>query len=334
MNTGAPVCRRENLNSRSMRSDQTTNGLTPLLVVLGPTASGKTALAVNLAYRSGGEILSADSRQVYRGMDIGSGKDLSEYTLSAPDGRKVEIPYHLIDVADAGEEYNLFRYQQAFDATYADICARQKTPVLCGGSGLYLAAALGRKRFREVPFNAPLRKELQDRSDAELAALLASYGPLHNHTDTETRERCLRALEIAEFERKNPAQDRILPEPMVFGIRFEPEILRQRIRKRLEERLEQGMIEEVEALLQKGLKPEQLTYYGLEYKYLTLYITGQMERARMESELYFSICQFAKRQRTWFRKMEREGCPIRWIDGHLPLEEKTAQVLEAYMSLR
>lgn len=310
-----------------MQSDHTTNGLLPLLVVLGPTASGKTALAVNLAYRSDGEVLSADSRQVYRGMDIGSGKDLSEYTLSAPDGTTASVPYHLIDVADAGEEYNLFRYQQAFDAAYADICARQKTPVLCGGSGLYLSAALGRKRFRQVPFNAPLREELQDKSDAELAALLASYGPLHNHTDTQTRERCLRALEIAEFEKRNPAPERMLPEPMVFGIRFEPETLRQRIKKRLEERLEQGMIEEVEALLQKGIKPGQLTYYGLEYKYLTLYITGQMERERMESELYFSICQFAKRQRTWFRKMEREGCRIHWIDGNLPLEEKTEKIL-------
>ena len=310
-----------------MRSDQTTNGLLPLLVVLGPTASGKTALAVNLACRLNGEILSADSRQVYRGMDLGSGKDLNEYTLSAPDGTTVSVPYHLIDVADAGEEYNLFRYQQAFDDAYADICARRKTPVLCGGSGLYLAAALGRKRFREVPFNAPLRQELQTRSDAELASLLASYGPLHNHTDTETRERCLRAIEIAEFERQNPAPERIIPEPVVFGIRFEPEMLRQRIKKRLEERLQQGMIEEVSALLHQGLRPEQLTYYGLEYKYLTLYITGQMERERMESELYFSICQFAKRQRTWFRKMEREGCPIHWIDGNLPLEEKTARIL-------
>lgn len=304
-----------------MRNDFTKDGLRPLLVVLGPTASGKTALAVKLAECLGGEVLSADSRQVYRGMDIGSGKDLSEYG---------DIPYHLIDVADAGEEYNLFRYQQAFDTAYADICRRKKIPVLCGGSGLYLAAALGRKRFREVPFNAALRHTLQAKGDTELATLLESYGPLHNHTDTETRERCLRAIEIAEFEARNPAEPRIIPTPYICGISFEPEVLRQRIRHRLEERLEQGMIEEVEALLSQGLKPEQLTYYGLEYKYLTLYIMGKMEREQMIRELYFSICQFAKRQRTWFRKMEREGYAIHWIDGNLSLEEKTQRVAQAY----
>lgn len=308
-----------------MRNDFIKDGLSPLLVVLGPTASGKTALAVKLAECLGGEVLSADSRQVYRGMDIGSGKDLSEYG---------DIPYHLIDVADAGEEYNLFRYQQAFDTAYADICRRKKIPVLCGGSGLYLAAALGRKRFREVPFNAALRYTLQAKGDAELAALLASYGPLHNHTDTETRERCLRAIEIAEFEARNPAEPRIIPTPYICGISFEPEVLRQRIRHRLEERLEQGMIEEVEALLSQGLKPEQLTYYGLEYKYLTLYITGKMEREQMIRELYFSICQFAKRQRTWFRKMEREGYAIHWIDGNLSLEEKTQRVAQAYRLIK
>ncbi|MCM1169073.1 MAG: tRNA (adenosine(37)-N6)-dimethylallyltransferase MiaA [Bacteroides sp.] len=311
-----------------MRNVFTTDGLTPLWVILGPTASGKTSLAVNLARRLDGEILSADSRQVYRGMDIGSGKDLNEYTLSDPDGSETVIPHHLIDVAEAGEEYNLFRYQQAFDAAYADICTRRKTPVLCGGSGLYLAAALGKKTFREVPCNTALRTSLQNKSDEELAQLLASYGPLHNHTDTETRERCLRALEIAEFEKRHPAPERIIPEPKVFGIRFEPEALRERIRIRLRERLENGMTEEVKALLDSGLNPEQLTYYGLEYKYLTLYITGKMERERMERELYFSICQFAKRQRTWFRKMEREGCRINWIDGNLPLEEKLQEILK------
>lgn len=314
------------INSRHMENFRAADGLTPLWVILGPTASGKTALAVHLAYRLNGEILSADSRQVYRGMDIGSGKDLKEYTVAASGGGTVKIPYHLIDVADAGEEYNLFRYQQAFDAAYADICARRRTPVLCGGSGLYLTAALGRKRFRQVPFNARLREELQHRSDAELEILLASYGPLHNHTDTETRERCLRAIEIAEFERQNPAPERLLPEPVILGIHFDPEVLRRRIRIRLEERLQQGMIEEVETLLSQGLTPGQLTYYGLEYKYLTLYITGQMERERMERELYFSICQFAKRQRTWFRKMEKDGYRIHWIDGSLSLEEKLSQI--------
>lgn len=297
---------------------QTTQTLTPLLVILGPTASGKTALAVNLARRLGGEILSADSRQVYRGMDLGTGKDLEEYA---------GVPFHLIDVAEAGEEYNLFRYQQAFDAAYADICRRHRVPVLCGGSGLYLAAALGRKRFRHVPENTALRARLQDKDDEELARLLSSYGPLHNHTDIQTRERCLRALEIAEFERSNPCPERILPPATVFGIRFEPEALRSRIKARLEQRLRQGMADEVRGLLQKGISPGQLTYYGLEYKYLTLYVTGKMPREQMERELYFAICQFAKRQRTWFRKMEKEGCAMTWIDGNAGLEEKTEKIL-------
>lgn len=305
-------------------------GLAALLVILGPTASGKTTLAVNLAARLNGEILSADSRQVYRGMDIGSGKDLSEYRFKATQtSASTQIPYHLIDVADAGEEYNLFRYQQAFDEAYADICARGKTPVLCGGSGLYLAAALGRKKFREVPCNVALRQEMRQKSDAELAALLASYGPLHNHTDTETRERCLRALEIAEFEKQNPAPERKLPPPLIFGIRFEPEELRQRIRIRLAQRLRDGMIEEVESLLAGGLEPRQLLYYGLEYKFITQYITGRVGREEMERALYFSICQFAKRQRTWFRKMEKEGYPIHWIDGNLSIAEKMEKVFES-----
>lgn len=313
-----------------MRKNLTENlELRPLLVILGPTASGKTSLAVALAYALGGEVISADSRQVYRGMDLGSGKDLAEYSYCAQaGGQRVDIPYHLIDVADAGEEYNIFRYQQAFDTAYADICRRQKQPVLCGGSGLYLAAALGRKRFVEVPENTALRSSLQDKTDEELARILASYGPLHNHTDTETRERCLRAIEIAENQRVNPAGERVIPTPNLFGICFEPEQLRQRIKFRLEERLQAGMVDEVKNLLARGLKPGQLTYYGLEYKFLTLYVTGQMDYGQMKSELYFAICQFAKRQRTWFRKMEREGWKINWIDGNLSLSEKVDAVRE------
>lgn len=307
-----------------MRENLTENlELRPLLVILGPTASGKTSLAVALACELTGEVISADSRQVYRGMDLGSGKDLAEYSYRPdPNGPSVDIPYHLINVAEAGEEYNIFRYQQAFDAAYADICRRGRVPVLCGGSGLYLSAALGRKRFVEVPENTELRATLQEKTDEELAHILASYGALHNHTDTETRERCLRAIEIAENQRLNPAEERIMPAPHIFGIHFEPEQLRRRIRQRLQERLQAGMVDEVKTLLAQGLKPGQLTYYGLEYKFLTLYVTGQIGYEQMTSELYFAICQFAKRQRTWFRKMEREGWNITWIEGSLSLSQK------------
>lgn len=299
--------------------------LTPLLVVLGPTASGKTSLAVALAHALDGEVISADSRQVYRGMDLGTGKDLDEYRVDGD-----PVPYHLIDVAEAGEEYNIYRYQQAFDRVYADISRRGKVPVLCGGSGLYLTAALGRKTFREVPFNAALRAELSKKSDADLAGLLASFGPLHNHTDTETRERCLRALEILFFERGNPAPEREIPSPVLLGIRFESEELRRRIRIRLEERLRQGMVEEVRNLLARGVEKEQLLYYGLEYKFLTRYVSGEISYGEMAEGLYHAICQFAKRQRTWFRKMEKEGYRISWIDGNLPLEDKVALAVRAW----
>lgn len=291
--------------------------LAPLLVVLGPTASGKTSLAVALARILDGEVISADSRQVYRGMDLGTGKDLDEYRTGG-----TPVVCHLVDVAEAGEEYNIFRYQQEFDRIYADLSRRGKVPVLCGGSGLYLSAALGRKTFREVPPDTVLRAELAEKSDAELADLLSSFGPLHNHTDTETRERCLRALEILFFEREHPDPGREMPPPLLLGIRFEAEDLRQRIRVRLEERLRQGMAEEVRNLLGRGLQPEQLLYYGLEYKFLTRYVLGEISYAEMDEGLYHAICQFAKRQRTWFRKMEKEGYRILWMDGNLPLEDK------------
>lgn len=305
----------------------------PMVVILGPTASGKTALAVELARRLDGEVLSADSRQVYRGMDLGTGKDLSEYSgTDARTGEAFSVSYHLMDVADAGEEYNIFRYQQAFDEAYAGIRSRGRVPVLCGGSGLYLMAALGGKRFREVPRNEGLRRSLEGKSDAGLAELLASYGPLHNHTDTETRERCLRALEIAEFERRCPDAGRVPPSSLLFGIAFEPEVLRQRIGQRLDARLQAGMVDEVRALLSSGLKPEQLIYYGLEYKFITQYLRGDFSYEEMREKLYFAICQFAKRQRTWFRKMEREGYRIEWIDGNLPVERKADLVLETVQS--
>ncbi len=278
-------------------------------VVLGPTACGKTHLAVQLAGRLNAEIIGADSRQVYRGMDLGTGKDLAEYVY---EGRPV--PYHLIDVAEPGTEYNVFLYQQAFDRVYAGLRARGVRPLLCGGSGLYLQSAIGARRFAEVPENAALRAELQGLTLAELSRRLSLYGPLHNHTDTESEARCVRAIEIAEYEAAHPDDfRRTPPEACLIGIEVAPDVLRRRIRLRLEERLEQGMVEEVAGLLRKGLQPEQLTYYGLEYRYVTDYLQGRLGLDAMREQLYTAICQFAKRQRTWFRGMERKGWKIDWL---------------------
>lgn len=278
-------------------------------VVLGPTACGKTRLAVQLAGRLGAEVIGADSRQVYREMDLGTGKDLAEYVY---EGRPV--PYHLIDVAEPGTEYNVFLYQQAFDRVYADLVSRGLRPLLCGGSGLYLQSAIGTRRFAEVPENAALRTELKGQTLAELSRRLSLYGPLHNHTDTESEARCVRAIEIAEYEATHPeAFRRTPPQAYLIGIDVPPEQLRRRIRLRLEERLAQGMVEEVAGLLRKGLRLEQLTYYGLEYRYVTDYLQGRSDMDAMREGLYTAICQFAKRQRTWFRGMERKGWAIEWI---------------------
>lgn len=278
-------------------------------VVLGPTACGKTHLAVQLAGRLKAEIIGADSRQVYREMDLGTGKDLAEYIY---EGRPV--PYHLIDVAEPGTEYNVFLYQQAFDRVYADLKARGARPLLCGGSGLYLQSAVGTRRFAEVPQDAALREELKGQTLAELSRRLSLYGPLHNHTDTESEARCVRAIEIAEYEANHPEDfRRTPPEVYLLGIEVAPEVLRRRIRLRLEERIEQGMVAEVERLLAEGLRPEQLTYYGLEYRYVTDYLTGRLTKEAMTEQLYTAICQFAKRQRTWFRGMERKGWKIDWL---------------------
>lgn len=278
-------------------------------VVLGPTACGKTRLAVQLAGRLKAEIIGADSRQVYREMDLGTGKDLSEYVY-----QNRPVPYHLIDIAEPGTEYNVFLYQQAFDKVYADILARGVRPLLCGGSGLYLQSAISSRRLAEVPENAALREELAPLSLNELSIRLSLYGPLHNHTDTESRSRCIRAIEIAEYEAKHPeAFFRTAPQVYLIGIEVEPDILRRRIRQRLDERLSQGMIEEVRALLDKGLKPEQLTYYGLEYKYVTDFLQSKTDEDTMREMLFTAICQFAKRQRTWFRGMERRGWNINWV---------------------
>jgi len=295
-----------------------------LITILGPTATGKTTLAAHLAALIGGEIISADSRQVYRGMDLGTGKDLDDFVV---DGKAV--PYHLIDIVDPGTEYNVFEFQRDFLEALKCISERGSLPILCGGTGLYLDAVLRSYRMDKVPENKLLRSELETKSDEVLIRKLKSFGTLHNTSDILSRERLIRAIEIREFEKKNPEAIQVLPEirSINFGIRFEREVIRQRITQRLETRLEEGMLEEVKHLLDGGLKPEQLTFYGLEYKYLTLHVTGEISYDEMFSSLNTAIHQFAKRQMTWFRRMEKKGVKIHWINGEISTEEKLAVMI-------
>ncbi|MDR1757112.1 MAG: tRNA (adenosine(37)-N6)-dimethylallyltransferase MiaA [Culturomica sp.] len=294
-----------------------------LLCITGPTASGKTALAVRMAAELEGEVISADSRQIYRGMDIGTGKDLGEYRYKGK-----TVPYHLIDIADAGYKYNVFQYQQDFLRVWSDCEARGVFPVLCGGSGLYIEAVLKAYRLLSVPVNAALREELEGKELGELTRILSAYRPLHNTTDTDTVKRAVRAIEIEEYYREHPVKEQEFPglEPLVIGVDVSREIRRERITCRLQERLEQGMVDEVRKLLESGIPAEDLLYYGLEYKFLTLYLTGRLEYREMVEKLNVAIHQFAKRQMTWFRKMERDGVPIHWIDAALPVEEKVERI--------
>ena len=278
-----------------------------LLVILGPTASGKTRLAVELARRLSGEIISADSRQVYRGMDIGTGKDLAVYGT---------IPYHLIDIAEPGSEFNVFEFQRRFLQAFADIRSRSMLPVLCGGTGMYLDAVLKGYRLVHVPENAALRRELATLSSEALAARLKnSHTRLHNTTDLLDRDRLTRAIEIAEYEQSHQAEP--LPEisPLTFGIRWERSVLRHRITERLSARLEQGLIEEVERLHQAGIPYETLEFYGLEYRFVAKHLKGELSRDDMFQKLNSAIHDFAKRQDTWFRRMERHGTLIHWLAG-------------------
>lgn len=280
-----------------------------LLVVLGPTASGKTRLGVELARRLGGEILSADSRQVFRGMDLGSGKDLAEYG---------EVPYHLIDIREAGDEFSVFDFQRAFWAAFADIRARGRFPVLVGGTGLYLDAVLRGYRLVEVPENPRLRAELADLDGAALSTRLQRLRPAqHNTTDLLERERLVRAIEIAVGEKAAASALPPLPEihPLIFGLRWERALLRERIARRLRERLAQGLVEEVVRLHAAGIPWERLDYYGLEYRFIARHLRGQLSHADMERQLAIAIGQFAKRQETFFRRMERQGVVIHWLDG-------------------
>ena len=281
-----------------------------LITVLGPTASGKTRFAVQLADRLGAEIISGDSRQVYRRMDLGTGKDLDDYRIGDR-----SVPYHLIDIVEPGTKYNVFEYQRDFLAAYNDIRRRGRKAVLCGGTGLYIESVLRAYRLSPVPQNPELRERLADKSLEELTALLATYKSLHNTTDVDTAQRAIRAIEIEEYYRQTPLDRRPFPkiESLTLGVDVSREVRRERISQRLRKRLDEGMCGEVERLLAEGIKPEDLIYYGLEYKYVTLYVTGQITFDEMAQQLEIAIHQFAKRQMTWFRGMERRGTPILWI---------------------
>ncbi len=295
-----------------------------LITIVGPTASGKTTLAVNLALQLDGEVLSADSRQIYRGMDIGTGKDLSEYVVG---GRAV--PYHLIDIADAGVRYNVFEYQQAFFEAYHDVAQRGKQAVVCGGSGMYVEAVVEAYDLRPVPQNDELRAHLEGYTLEELTEQLAQMKSLHNNTDVDTKKRAIRAIEIATYYSSHPDERVSYPKlsNIYFGVDIERELRRQKISQRLRDRLDAGMVDEVRALINGGVTVDDLIYYGLEYKFVGSYLAGRMSYDEMVQGLEIAIHQFAKRQMTWFRGMERKGAIISWIDAMLPLEEKIGLIL-------
>lgn len=286
-----------------------------LICILGPTASGKTRYAVELALKYDGEIISADSRQVYRGMDIGTGKDLSEYIVAGANGSVRQIPYHLIDIVAAGEKYNVFQYQKDFWKAYKSILARGRVPILCGGTGLYIDSVTRGYSLPEVPENKELRAVLEQQSMEELANKLSALKPLHNKTDFDSKKRLIRALEIEYYRVENPVLLTHNPalNTKFIGIDVDRSERNAKIDKRLHQRLQNGLIDEVNHLLSSGISPEDLIYYGLEYKYVTMYILGQLTMSEMEQKLATAIHQFAKRQMTWFRGMERRGVVIDWI---------------------
>lgn len=296
-----------------------------LITVVGPTACGKTNFATHLASHLDAEIISADSRQLYRGMDIGTGKDLADYTI---DGKN--IPYHLIDIRQAGEKYTLFDYQKDFRVALRDIQQRDKRPILCGGTGLYIESVLKGYHLQDVPINHKLREELESKTMDELASILASYQPLHNTTDFDTKKRAIRAIEIAQYQAEHPAKSLdFQPIPsIIIGLNIPRELRRERISRRLEKRLSQeNMVGEVERLLQEGIAPEDLLYYGLEYKFLTQHVLGELSFEEMKNQLEIAIHQFAKRQMTWFRGMEKRGFTIHWIDATQSLSSQVEQGL-------
>ena len=295
-----------------------------LVTILGPTACGKTSLAVALAHRLQTAVISADSRQVYRSMDLGTGKDLGEYMYQGS-----EVPYRLIDIVDAGYKYNVFEYQRDFLKAFDELRAQGQLPVMCGGTGMYLESVLRGYRLVEVPENKELREALADKSLEELTTMLSGYKQLHNTTDVDTCKRAIRAIEIEEYYRVNDVNVREFPEikSLTIGLDVSRELRRERITRRLHERLAEGMVDEVRGILASGVAPEDLIYYGLEYKYLTLYVIGELTYDEMVNQLEIAIHQFAKRQMTYFRGMERRGVPIHWLDASLSTEEKVEAIV-------
>lgn len=290
-----------------------------LIAILGPTASGKTPFAAALAAELHTEIISADSRQIYRGMDIGTGKDLADYTVNGQ-----QIPYHLIDIAEPGYKYNVFEYQRDFLDAYETIKQKGCPPVVCGGTGMYLESVLKGYKLLPVPENTELRARLADKSLEELTEVLSTYKNLHNTTDVDSAKRAIRAIEIEEYYAHTPVEERAFPKlnSLIIGVDIDRELRREKITRRLHQRLEEGMADEVRRLIEQGIHPDDLIYYGLEYKYLTLYVIGQLTYDEMFHELEIAIHQFAKRQMTWFRGMERRGFTIHWMDARWPMLEK------------
>lgn len=299
-----------------------------MITILGPTASGKTSLAAALAYEIGGEIISADSRQVYRGMTIGTGKDLDDYSVNGHN-----IGYHLIDIAEPGDKYNIYEYQRDFHKVYSELMQRNVRPILCGGSGLYIESVLKGYSLSTVPQNPELRQSLSCKTLDELTEILIDLkarnnSNMHNRSDVDTAQRAIRAIEIEMYNLQHPAQNRQFPpvESVIIGVDIDRESRRKRITERLKERLQHGLVEEVKGLIDSGLSVESLIYYGLEYKFVTEYVIGKLSRDEMFRSLEIAIHQFAKRQMTWFRGMERRGFTINWIDWHLPMADKLEQI--------
>ena len=296
-----------------------TNSKYNIIVILGPTASGKTAVAANLAFKIKSEIISADSRQVYRQMNIGTGKDYADYTVN-----NTAIPFHLIDIVDPGYQYNVYEFQKDFFRIFNELTQREITPILCGGSGLYIEAVTEAYKLINVPVNESLREQLENKSLQELTDLLREYKTLHNTSDIENKKRAIRAIEIEEYYKLHPnnVQDFPALHPLYIGVKYDRQTERERITFRLSQRLDSGMIDEVKQLLESGITPDQLIYYGLEYKFVTQYLTGDLKYDEMFTLLNTAIHQFAKRQMTWFRRMERKGIKIHWIDGNWAMDKK------------